>query len=137
MPGFSVCKPLVIPPEDVAELKRLAKKDHKAFLKTDLWEPIAKVMRSQCPSPGNNWNYLATVWNPVGASIPEHRHTKHTILFYPEACDPVVIEGVPFHPERGAIVHLSPNTFHSVPTTLTDRVTVAMLVKNAPILGCP
>ena len=131
MSGFRVCEPLLIPPEDVVELKRLARKDHKAFLKTDLWKPIAKAMRVQCPSPGEDWTFLATVWNPVGASIPEHKHRKHTILFYPEACDPVVIEGVPFYPERGTIVHLSPQTLHSVPPTVRDRVTVAMKVKDA------
>jgi hypothetical protein len=128
---WNVCEPLLIPPEDVAELKRLASIDHKGFLKTDLWEPIAKVMRAQCPVQGDNWKFLATVWNPVGAEIPEHKHNSHTMLFYPEACDPVVIEGVPFHPERGDIVHLSPHTLHAVPPTARDRVTVAMLVKDA------
>jgi len=116
----------------VAELKRLAAIGHHEFLKTDRWLPIVKAMRAKCPVPGDDWHRLLAVSLPVNDGIPEHSHPrKHTVLFYPEACDPVLIEGVPFHPDKGTMLYMKPGTNHSVPPVETERLTIAMLVKDA------
>ena len=131
MSAWNICKPLLISADDVAELKRLAAIGHHEFLKTDRWLPIAKTMRDQCPVLGDDWDNFLTVWNAVDASLPDHSHKEHTMLFYPEACDPVLIEGSLFHPDAGDILHLVPGTHHSVPPAIRDRLSIGMLVSDA------
>lgn len=130
-PSWRVCKPYQISAEDTAELMRLAKIDAEEIAKTDRWHSLAKVMRAECPVPGDDWHKLFAVWKPVDGEVPEHQHREHVMLFYPEACDPILIEGVSFHPEAGTILHISPWTHHNVPSVTAERLTIAMLVKDA------
>ncbi len=110
---------------------RLAKIEAEEIAKTDQWHSLAQAMRAECPVLGDDWHRLFAVWKPIGGKVADHRHREHVMLLYPEVCDPILIEGVPFHPEKGTILHISPWTYHNVPTVTTERLTIAMLVKDA------
>lgn len=131
MPCWRVCKPYLISAEDTAELMRLGKLEGQELAKTDRWQSLAKAMRAECPVPGDDWHKLFVVSLSIGAELPDHSHREHTMVLYPEACDPVLIEGVLFHPEKGDMLHMSPRTHHSVPPVTTERLTIALLVKDA------
>ena len=129
-PFWRMCKPYLISAEDTAELMRLAKIDAEEIAKTDRWHPLAKMMRAECSVPGDDWHKLFAVWKSVGDEVPHHRHREHVMLFYPEACDPILIESVSFRPEAGTVLHINPWTYHNVPLVTTERLTIAMLVKD-------
>ncbi len=131
MPSWRVCKSYLISAEDAVELMRLAKIDAEEIAKTDRWHSLAKVMRAECPVLGDDWHKLLAVWKPIGGEVPHHAHREHVMLFYPQVCDPILIEGVPFHPDKGTMLHINPWTHHNVPSVTIERLTIAMLVKDA------
>lgn len=130
-PAWRVCKLFLISDDDTAELIRLAKIDPEEIAKTDRWHSLAKAMRSECPIPGDDWHKLLAVWKPVGGEVSEHQHREHVMLLYPQDSDPILIEGELFHPEAGTLLHINPWTLHSVAPVATERLIIAMLVKDA------
>lgn len=130
-PAWRECKPLLISDEDIADLMHLAKIAAEDFATTDRWRSLAQAIRAECPVPGDTWHKLFAVWKAVGGEVADHQHREHVMLFYPNACDPILIEGELFHPEAGTVLHIDPWTHHSVPSITAERLTIAMLVKDA------
>ena len=119
---------LYISDEQLAELKKLGDIHAAEFHKVDLSRIIAQAMRSACPVPGKEFDKLVTVVFPVGGHLPPHKHKRQAVLYYPEVCDPIIIDGEVIYTEKGQIIHLMPGTEHEVPATKSERVSCAMLV---------
>ncbi len=86
-------------------------------------ETFAEFLRSKFPIPGDEWDkYIAVLLSP-GEKITTHAHKRHTMLYYPEDCDPVLIT-----PKAGTMVYLPCDTFHEVPKVQRARLSMAMLV---------
>ena len=96
--------------------------------KSDLAFGIAEVMRSHCPAPGDTWDTLTIVIMKPGASVDLHQHDRHTIIYYPEACDPIVVAGKQIDLAAGHILYIPPNTPHEVPAVKRTRLCVGMLI---------
>ena len=87
---------------------------------------LAKVMRILCPLPGTSYSKYMTVTLEPPRGIEPHKHKEYTILYYPAACEPVVVT-----PTAGLIMCLPPDTIHEVLPVTAKRLSVAMLVDNA------
>lgn len=85
---------------------------------------LAAAMRAGVPRKGEDWDKFIAVLLKPGENIKAHKHVYHTVLYYPEDCEPVV-----FEPTAGAILYLPPGTVHSVPQVKDARLSAAMLVK--------
>ena len=133
-------KTLDLSDAEIEEVRKLAEIHPLELAKTELGSTIGQAMRSACPVPGTSWDRLITVILPLKGrrEVPAHAHQRHLILYYPEACDPVIIEGETIHPTRGMIIYAPPLTKHTVPPIIKDtRLSVAMLVsedENARLL---
>ena len=86
---------------------------------------LAKVMRALCPLPGTTYSKYMSVTLAPGRGIEEHKHKQYTVLYYPAACEPVIVT-----PTAGLILCLPPDTLHQVLPVKTERKSVAMLVDN-------
>lgn len=86
---------------------------------------LARMMRAGVPKNGDDWDKFIAVLLQPGENVKPHKHVYHTVLYYPESCDPVV-----FTPTSGAMVYLPPGTEHEVPPVENARISVAMLVKE-------
>lgn len=95
--------------------------------KSELGERLKFAMQSQCPVAGEITKFLTVIKKP-GQSIPEHQHKRHLIMFYPQACEPIYVRGVPVELEAGMILYLPPLTPHKVLRCKVERLSVAMLV---------
>ncbi len=84
---------------------------------------LARLMRHACPLSGNDWTKFMRVELIRGDTIPPHEHRRHTVLYYPQAADPIIVT-----PCAGALVYLSPGTTHAVPVVDRPRVSYAMLI---------
>ena len=84
---------------------------------------LARLMRHACPVEGHSWSKFLRVELGPGDTIPAHEHRRHTVLYYPQAADPVIVT-----PGAGSLVYLSPGTTHAVPLVDRPRVSYAMLV---------
>ncbi len=85
---------------------------------------LAAAMRAGVPRDGTAWDKFIAVLLKPGENIKKHKHVYHTVLYYPESCEPIV-----FEPTAGAILYLPPGTKHSVPRVKDARLSAAMLVK--------
>ncbi len=85
---------------------------------------LAAAMRAGVPKKGEDWDKFIAVLLKPGENIKAHKHVYHTVLYYPESCEPIV-----FTPTAGAILYLPPGTKHSVPVVKDARLSAAMLVK--------
>jgi len=72
---------------------------------------------------GHSWVKFLRVEMNAGDHIAPHEHRRHTVLYYPQAADPVIVT-----PGAGCLVYLSPGTTHEVPKVDRPRVSFAMLV---------
>ena len=124
---------LLLSMHEINRLQRAAKTHPMCFTDTlpELADKIGLVMRSKCPVPGAGWDKFMTVLLEPGERIDEHAHKRHTVLFYPRACEPLEIAGKPFTPDAGQVIHLPPNVPHAVPKVSRARLSVAMLVPDA------
>jgi len=122
---------------EIDELWRIAKTDafsqtHQLEVtKSDLVLSIAQVMRAACPVPGDTWDKFMTVALKPGRSVHPHEHDRHLIVFYPEACDPIVVEGKQIDLQAGHILYMLPDTTHEVPMVTRPRLSIAMLVTES------
>ncbi len=120
---------------EIAELWLIGKKNTSVAGTVQLsvipWV-IAQAMRAQCPVPGDTWDEFMTVVLRLGRAVPPHEHDRHLVVYYPEACDPIVVEGKKIDLQAGHIIHLPPGTTHEVPTVSRSRLCVAMLVPELP-----
>jgi quercetin dioxygenase-like cupin family protein len=91
-------------------------------------DELLAEMRSHVPKPGTDFVKAISVVVRGKDTIPEHSHPEHTVLYYIEPTGPVVINGKPYHPERGEFLYLKPNVPHSVPSVSEPRHSIAMLV---------
>ncbi len=66
-----------------------------------------------------------TVRLQPGERIGPHKHVYHTMLYYPEPAEPVVIT-----PQPGTLLYLPPGTQHEVPAVKRERVSIAMLIEK-------
>ncbi len=85
---------------------------------------LAAAMRKAVPRDGTAWDKFIAVLLKPKENIKAHKHVYHTVLYYPEDCEPVV-----FTPTAGAILYLPPGTVHSVPPVKNARLSAAMLVE--------
>ena len=86
---------------------------------------LARMMRAGVPKNGDDWDKFIAVLLKPGEKIKSHKHVYHTVLYYPESCEPIVIT-----PTDGAILYMPPGTEHEVPVVKDARMSVAMLVKD-------
>jgi hypothetical protein len=121
---------LLLTDDQLAELKVAAEIHPLEFLKTPLGMVIGLAMRAVCPIPGGGWDKLMSVTLQPGKGIPSHQHKRHTILFYPEDCDPVVLDGKTTHPKAGDILYMKPGLVHHVPPATKPRLSIAMQVSE-------
>lgn len=84
---------------------------------------LAALMRNACPITGDSWSKFMRVELKAGDTIPAHEHRRHTVLYYPQAADPIIVT-----PGAGSLVYLSPGTTHAVPNVDRQRISFAMLV---------
>ena len=84
---------------------------------------LAHLMRHHCPVKGDSWVKFLRVEMQAGDHIAAHEHRRHTVLYYPQAADPIIVT-----PGAGCIVYLSPGTTHEVLTVDRPRISYAMLV---------
>lgn len=128
--NYKVCDSFVLSSLQIAEVREAAEKHPLELAKKELGSRIAHAMRSACPVDGRIWDKFMTVLVKPGAEIAEHKHKRHAILFYPEACEPVIIGEDTVWPTHGTIIYIPPNTDHTVPRVLRQRLSVAMLVSD-------
>ena len=95
--------------------------------RSELGARLSHAMRAQCPVAGSVTKYI-TVLLAAGKDIPLHQHKRHLIMFYPESCEPIVVNGIPVELEAGSILYVPPLTPHNVPQCRVDRLSVAMLI---------
>ena len=129
---YKICEPLELSDAQIAEVRKCAEKHALELGKTHLGGIIGQAMRSVCPVPGTSWDRLITVILPIKGrpTVPPHAHKRHLILYYPEACASVVIDGDEIFPLSGMMIYAPPLTEHSVPAVKTPRLSVAMLVSD-------
>ena len=84
---------------------------------------LAAKMRLFAPKPGNDFDKFLRVEMQPGDNISEHAHKRHTVLYYPQRAEAVIIK-----PEAGTMLYLAPGTLHEVPTTRNARTSIAMIV---------
>jgi hypothetical protein len=116
--------------EQLAELKIAAEKHPLALLEIPFTATIGLAMRCACPVLGCGWDKFMTVLLQPGEGVPSHQHKRHAILFYPEDCDPVVVNGEVIEPKAGQIMYMKPGVVHHVPPVTRTRLSVAMLVSE-------
>jgi len=85
---------------------------------------LAMYIRGFFPVPGFDFRKLILVELKPGESVAKHEHHGHTVLFYPEAVEPVIIT-----PSAGMMVYIPPHTKHEVPAVESDRMSIAMIVE--------
>jgi hypothetical protein len=119
-----------LPRKQLIELK-IAAENHPLELRAlPFVSSIGLAMRCACPVPGGDWAKFMTVLLKPGEQVKSHQHKRHAILFYPEDCDPVVINGKVIHPKAGEVHYLKPGVVHHVPPVTRTRLSVAMLVDD-------
>ncbi len=91
---------------------------------TEETSSLAAAMRAGVPRDGEAWDKFIAVLLKQGENIKAHKHVYHTVLYYPESCDPIT-----FTPTAGAILYLPPGTSHEVAPVKDARISAAMLVK--------
>ena len=84
---------------------------------------FAYIMRSACPTTGTDWHKFMAVELEPGGVIKPHKHAHHTVLYYPEEAEPVIVT-----PQPGTLLYLPPGTLHQVPRVQRRRVSYAMLM---------
>lgn len=96
--------------------------------------PLFEEMRSLVPKEGNDYVKIVLVrLDPsMGdrASITDHKHPEHTVLYYLHPTGPISIDGVNYQPEKGELLYLPPNKVHGVPRVDEIRMSIALLVKE-------
>ncbi len=92
-------------------------------IKLDCNCKLAEHMRGFVPVPGDSYENLLLVNMKKGDRISPHKHVYHTVLYYPEDSEPVVVT-----PTAGMMIYLPANTLHEVPVTTKPRQSIAMLV---------
>jgi len=113
-----------------SNLRVLANNHPLELAKTKLGGVIAQAMRAACPVTGFDYDKFMTVLLKPGEQIAEHSHKRHAILFYPELCDPVIVNGKCVYPELGEIIYIKPGVKHRVGIVEKPRLSVAMLVSE-------
>jgi hypothetical protein len=116
--------------EQLAELKSAAEKHPLALHEIPIAATIGLAMRCACPVLGCDWDKFMTVLLQPGESISSHQHKRHTILYYPEDCEPVVVNGEVIEPKAGQIMYMEPGVVHHVPKVTRTRLSVAMQVSE-------
>ena len=71
---------------------------------------LAELIRGFVPVNGIDYEKLMIVTMNKGDSIDNHQHAEHTVLFFPENADPVVVT-----PTAGMMIWLPPGTLHEYP----------------------
>ena len=84
---------------------------------------LADMVRRACPKLGGDWVKFMAVMLKPGIGIDLHQHPEHTVLFFPQDCEPVTVT-----PKAGSMLYLPPGTEHSVAAVKEPRLSVAMLV---------
>ena len=92
---------------------------------TEEMSPLAAAMRNGVPKNGTDWDKFLAVFLKPGEYVKAHKHVYHTVLYYPETCEPAI-----FTPTAGAILYLHQGTVHSDPVVKDARLSAAMLVKD-------
>ena len=124
------CKTLELSFDQRSNLRIAAQKHPLEVAKTIVGGVIAQAMRAACPVPGDTWDKFMTVLLEPGEEIKVHSHKRHAILFYPELCDPVIVNGKCVYPELGEILYIKPGVRHRVGKVDKPRLSVAMLVSE-------
>ena len=88
---------------------------------------LAKHMRGFVPEPGTDYRKCILVKLEPGESVAEHQHKGGVVLYYPADAAPVS-----FEPLAGTMIFLPANTKHKVAPVDAARVSIAMVVDNAP-----
>lgn len=89
-------------------------------------------MRSQCDRPGDDWVSAHSVVVTDGKEITTHKHRHTIVLFYVEpAGTPVVIEDEPYLPEKGEVLILPPQVWHSVAMHHLEKPRISIAMKVA------
>lgn len=112
------------------ELQIMAQKHPLEFAKTEMGRVVAKAMRRACPVPGDTWDKFMTVLLEPGESVAPHKHTRHAILWYPDDCESIVVNGEIVPIKANQVIHMEPGVEHSVPCVAYRRLSVAMLVSE-------
>ena len=131
---YKICDSFVISGLQIMEVRNAAEKHPLELAKTKVGSMIARKMRAACPVSGDSWDRLITVLLPIKGrpGVPPHAHQRHLIMYYPEACEVVVIDGDEIIPTRGMMIYAPPLTLHAVPPVTKPRLSVAMLVSDEP-----
>lgn len=132
---YKICEPLELTDAQVAEVGESAKIHALELSKTHLGSIIGQAMRAACPVPGTSWDRLITVLLPIKKrpGVPLHAHKRHLIMYYPDACELIIIDGDEIIPTRGMMIYAPPLTLHAVPPVTKPRLSVAMLVSDKAI----
>jgi len=80
-------------------------------------------MRAACAGSGEIYKFMTVRMQPTNR-ISAHKHVYHTVLYYPELAEPVMVT-----PQPGTMLYLPPGTTHEVPPVKRERISIAMLVK--------
>ena len=119
--------------DQIAFLKLIAPRNALQISREPTFQNLALRMRQACPVPGEEWDKLLTVWLEPGEEVKEHCHKRHTILYYPEAASQLVMVELTLYPGADTLIHLFPGVDHYVPPVTRRRLSVAMLVSDAPV----
>ena len=87
-------------------------------------DDIGRRMRAACPVPGDTWFAYMSVEVDPGGYIKDHKPRQHLVLYYPDACEPIII-----HPQPGTMLYLPVGTVHEVPPVKKLRFSRAMLIE--------
>ena len=121
---------MILTPRQIASLHQAAKEDPWKIGQMEFAPELAREMRAKCPIPGNDWDRLITVIMQKGNSLPEHKHKRHTMVYYPERdTDPISLEGRLYYPYQGEIIYIKPMLLHEVPPATKRRLSVVMQVR--------
>ena len=117
--------------DEIKTIRIGAKRNALDIGRTPLGQRIARIMRGVCLVEGDSWDKFMTVLLQPGDQIKLHSHKRHTLLFYPEVCEPLLVGSTCLFPGAGTVIYIAPGVEHGVPfIKKRPRLSIAMLVSG-------